>query len=52
MESPNAESFASYLLKNETPPPELIHLLRGFTGYAEAFRSASDKLAKTATYHG
>jgi coenzyme F420-reducing hydrogenase gamma subunit len=52
MESPNAESFASYLLKNKTPSPELIRLLRGFTGYAEAFRSVSDKLAKTATYHG
>jgi coenzyme F420-reducing hydrogenase gamma subunit len=52
MESPNAESFANYLLKNAMPPPELIRLLRGFTGYAQAFRLASDKLAKTATYPG
>jgi sulfhydrogenase subunit delta len=49
MESPNPESFAGYLLKNGTPRAELIRMLRGFTGFAEAFRSASDKLGKTAS---
>ena len=48
MESPNPESFTAYLLKNGTPRPDLVRMLRGFTGFAEAFRSASDKLGKTA----
>jgi coenzyme F420-reducing hydrogenase gamma subunit len=48
MESPNPESFTSYLLKNGTPRPDLVRMLRVFTGFAEAFRSASDKLGKAA----
>jgi hypothetical protein len=48
MESPNPDSFAGFLLKNGTPRAELIRMLRGFTGFAEAFRTAGDKLAKTA----
>jgi len=48
MESPNPESFTTYLLKNGTPRAELVRMLRGFTGFAEAFRSASDKLEKAA----
>ena len=48
MESPNPDSFSGYLLKNGTPRAELIRVLRGFSGYAEVFRSAGDKLAKTA----
>jgi sulfhydrogenase subunit delta len=48
MESPNPDSFAGYLQKNGTSRAELIRMLRGFTGFAEAFRSASDKLEKTA----
>jgi coenzyme F420-reducing hydrogenase gamma subunit len=48
MESSNPESFAGYLLRSGTPRAELIRMLRGFTGFAEAFRSASDKLGKTA----
>jgi len=49
MEAPNPESFTGYLLKNGTPRADLIRMLRGFTGFAEAFRSASDKLGKTAS---
>jgi coenzyme F420-reducing hydrogenase gamma subunit len=48
MESPNPGSFADYLLENGTPRADLIRMLRSFTGYAEAFRSVSDKLGKTA----
>jgi coenzyme F420-reducing hydrogenase gamma subunit len=48
MENPNADSFAGYLLKNGAPRADLIRMLRGITGYAEAFRSAGDKLGKTA----
>ena len=47
--SPNPDSFSSYLLKTGTPRSDLIRMLRGFTGYAEAFRSAGDKLEKTAS---
>jgi len=45
MESPNADSFSAYLLKTGTPQAALIRMLRSFTGYAEAFRSAGDKLS-------
>jgi len=48
MENPNPDSFAGYVLQNGTPRSELIRMLRGITGYAEVFRSAGDKLAKTA----
>jgi sulfhydrogenase subunit delta len=48
MESPNPDSFTGFLLKNGTPRADLIRMLRGFTGFAEAFRTASDRLAKTA----
>jgi sulfhydrogenase subunit delta len=48
MESPNPDSFASRLLKDGVQRAELVRMLRGFTGYAEAFRSATDKLEKAA----
>jgi coenzyme F420-reducing hydrogenase gamma subunit len=46
MESPNPDPLVGHLLKNGVKQPELVRLLRGFTGYAEAFRAASDKLEK------
>ena len=48
MESPNPDSLTSHLRKAGVPADELVRLLRGFTGFAEAFRSASEKLEKTA----
>jgi coenzyme F420-reducing hydrogenase gamma subunit len=47
MEKPNPDSLTAFLQKAGVPPSELVRLLRGFTGYAEAFRSASEKLEKT-----
>ena len=46
MESPNAEALITHLRTAGTPAPALQRLLRGFTGYAETFRSASDKLER------
>jgi sulfhydrogenase subunit delta len=46
MESPNAEALVTYLRSAGVPAPALQRLLRGFTGYAETFRSASDKLER------
>ncbi len=46
MESPNAEALVSQLRSAGIPAPVLQRLLRGFTGYAETFRSASDKLER------
>jgi coenzyme F420-reducing hydrogenase gamma subunit len=48
MESPNPDSFASRLLKDGVQRAELVRMLRGFTGYAKAFRSATDKWEKAA----
>ena len=48
METPNPDSLTSHLRKTGVPADELVRLLRGFTGFAEAFRSASEKLEKTA----
>jgi len=42
----NADSLSTQLLKNGLQKNDLVRLLRGFTGYAEVFRSASDKWAK------
>jgi len=47
MESPNPEALASMLKTDGMGQDRLVRLLRGFTGYAEAFRSASDKLEKS-----
>jgi coenzyme F420-reducing hydrogenase gamma subunit len=46
LEAPNADSWSAQVLKDGTQRAELVRLLRGFTGYAEAFRSASDKWEK------
>jgi hypothetical protein len=46
MESPNPDSLVEHLRGCGVPPGELVRLLRGFTGYAEAFRAASEKLEK------
>ena len=42
----NADSLGSQLLKDGMQRSELVRMLRGFTGYAEVFRSASDKWDK------
>jgi len=44
MEAPNPESLSSFLLNAGMPRDAMFRMLRGFTGYAEAFRSASEKL--------
>jgi coenzyme F420-reducing hydrogenase gamma subunit len=44
----NADSLSNQLLKEGMHRPDLVRLLRGFTGYAEVFRSASDKVEKAA----
>jgi len=46
MENPNPDSLAAHLVKSGVSRPHLVQLLRGFTGYAGAFRSASDKLER------
>jgi sulfhydrogenase subunit delta len=46
MESPNAEALVAHLRTIGIPVPALQRLLRGFTGYAEIFHSASDKLER------
>jgi coenzyme F420-reducing hydrogenase gamma subunit len=43
LEAPNADSWAAQVLKDGMPRADMVRLLRGFTGFAEAFRSASDK---------
>jgi len=44
----NADSLGAQLMKDGMQRSELVRLLRGFTGYAEVFRSASDKWEKAA----
>ena len=46
MESPNADSLMNRYASSGTQRSELVRLLRGFTGFQEAFRVASDKLEK------
>ena len=48
MEKPNPDSLVNHLLKTGTQRADVVRLLRGFTGFAEAFRSASDKWDKPA----
>jgi coenzyme F420-reducing hydrogenase gamma subunit len=43
MEDPNPDSWGAQVLKDGMPRADLVRSLRGFTGFAEAFRSASDK---------
>ena len=46
MESPNPDSLMERYASSGVQRSELVRLLRGFTGYQEAFRAASDKLEK------
>ena len=46
MESPNVEALVSHLRSAGVPAVALQRLLRGFTGYAETFRSTSEKLER------
>jgi coenzyme F420-reducing hydrogenase gamma subunit len=46
MENPNPDSLAAHLVSMGVPEWHLVHLLRGFTGYADAFRGASEKLER------
>jgi coenzyme F420-reducing hydrogenase gamma subunit len=46
MESPNPDSLMNRYASAGTQRSELVRLLRGFTGFQEVFRAASDKLEK------
>lgn len=46
MESPNPDPLAGHLLEEGAQRPEMVRLLRGFTGFAETFCAAGDKLEK------
>ncbi|MBZ5514658.1 MAG: oxidoreductase [Acidobacteriia bacterium] len=48
MENPNPDSLAAHLLSTGVSRSHVIQLLRGFTGYSDAFRAASDKLERIA----
>ena len=48
LEAPNADSWCVQVLKDGTQRADMVRLLRGFTGFAEAFRSAGDKWDKSA----
>jgi coenzyme F420-reducing hydrogenase gamma subunit len=45
-ESPNPESLMQHLKETGVPAAELVRLLRGFTGFADAFREASERWEK------
>ncbi len=47
MESPNPDSLCQTLTMRGIPRAETLRLLNGFTGWAEEFRSAAEKLEKT-----
>jgi len=46
LEAPNSDSWGAQVLKDGMPRADLVRQLRGFTGFAEAFRSAGDKWDK------
>jgi coenzyme F420-reducing hydrogenase gamma subunit len=48
LQAANADSLSAQLLKDGMRRGDLVRLLRGFTGFAEVFRSASDKWDKAA----
>ncbi|HXX24832.1 MAG TPA: oxidoreductase [Terriglobia bacterium] len=48
LEAPNSDSWSAQVLRDGMQRADMVRLLRGFTGFAEAFRSASDKLEKPA----
>jgi hypothetical protein len=49
MESANADSLCQGLAARGVPRPEILRLLNGFTGWAEEFRSAAEKLERATT---
>jgi coenzyme F420-reducing hydrogenase gamma subunit len=49
MESANPDSLAAHLVNSGVPAHHMVRLLRGFTGCADAFRAASEKLERTAS---
>ena len=46
LEAPNADSWAAQVLKDGMQRADMVRLLRGFTGFQGAFRSAGDKWDK------
>jgi hypothetical protein len=48
MENPNPDALVTHLVAIGVPQRHVVQLLRGFTGYADAFRAASEKLERTA----
>jgi coenzyme F420-reducing hydrogenase gamma subunit len=46
LEAPNSDSLSAQLLKDGVQRGDLVRLFREFTGFADAFRSAGDKLDK------
>ena len=46
LEAPNSDSWSAQVLRDGMQRADLVRLLRGFTGFQEAFRSASDKWEK------
>jgi coenzyme F420-reducing hydrogenase gamma subunit len=49
MESAHSESLCQGLTAHGIPRSEMLRLLNGFTGWAEEFRSAAEKLEKVST---
>ncbi len=47
MESPNPDSLVNQFARNGTHPDAIVRALRGFTGYAQSFRLASERVEKT-----
>jgi coenzyme F420-reducing hydrogenase gamma subunit len=46
LEAPNSDSWTAQVLRDGMQRADMVRLLRGFTGFAEAFRSAGDKWDK------
>jgi len=47
MEAPNADALTTQLQAAGATPEQIVRMLRGFTGFAEAFRKASERWEKT-----
>ena len=46
LDAPNPDSWCAQVIKDGTQRADMVRLLRGFTGFQGAFRSASDKWEK------
>ena len=46
LDAPNPDSWCAQVMKDGTQRADMVRLLRGFTGFQGAFRSASDKWEK------